>query len=299
MPQAVPSVRAWIQQLPTNILIVIGGAALGAVILASVLGAVIGSRAPQLNATSHAATIVSNAQDESAVHYVPYAGVTTSGEAADPSAPADSIALQQLSDVLREPLDESALVYGSDGGEGAILPIDNGVLPSSGQRFATDWELILPSAGIRASVVQVGLTPHGAMGSPDNPFVVGWFNRSAAPGRPGNALLGGHRDYQDLSGNVDVGVCWELNKTQVGDQLIMFEQSSDRYLVYDIVETASIRPESLEAARFLSQTRESVVTLFTCSGEFDAETHSYSERIVVVGLLTAVAAPDAPDTPGA
>ena len=142
-------------------------------------------------------------------------------------------------------------------------------------------------------MVQVGLTTDGAMGSPDNPFVVGWFNRSAVPGEQGNALLGGHRDYQDRDGNIDIGVCWELDETRVGDQLIMFERSQDRYYVYDIVDKVTIRPDSEDAVKYLSQTRESVVTLITCSGDFDIDTHSYAERLVVVGLLSAVAAPEA------
>jgi len=198
-----------------------------------------------------------------------------------------------LSELLRDRLDDSELIYGSDGSEGSILPLDNGVVPSSGPRFQTQWQLILPSAGIRAAVVQVGLTPDGAMGSPDNPFVVGWFNRSALPGETGNALLGGHRDYQDRDGNIDVGVCWKLDETRVGDQLIMFDESQNRYYIYDIVDKATIRPDSKEAIRYLSQTRESVVTLITCSGDFDEQTHSYEERIVVVALLSAVARPDA------
>ena len=204
-----------------------------------------------------------------------------------------NVALRSLSDVLGERLDESELIYGSDGSEGSILPLDNGVVPSSGPRFETSWELIVPSAGIRAAVVRVGLTPDGAMGSPDNPFVVGWFNRSAVPGELGNALIGGHRDYQDRAGNIDVGVCWKLDQTRVGDHLIMHDQSNRRYYVYDIVDIASVRPDSSEAVRYLSQTRESVVTLITCSGDFDDETHSYAERIVVVALLNTVAAPDA------
>ena len=227
---------------------------------------------------------------EPQVRYVPYNGLAN--QQSDPDASAvqrseDSeqhrVAVRNLSDVLRDRYDESDLRYGSDGSEGGILPLDNGVVPSSGPRFDTHWELILPSAGIRAAVVQVGLTHDGAMGSPDNPFVVGWFNRSANPGEPGNALLGGHRDYQDRDGNIDVGVCWELDETRVGDQLIMFDRSANRYYVYHIVDRATIRPDSKEAVKYLSQTRESVVTLIT----------SYAERLIVVALLSAVAAPDA------
>ena len=239
-------------------------------------------------------------ESEPPVRYVAYNGLAHQQSQESDSVEADSAgsdqpggALRTLSEFLHDRLDDSELIYGSDGSEGSILPLDNGVVPSSGPRFETQWELILPSAGIRAAVVQVGLTPDGAMGSPDNPFVVGWFNRSALPGESGNALLGGHRDYQDRDGNIDVGVCWKLDDTRVGDQLIMFDESQNRYYVYDIVDKATIRPDSKEAIRYLSQTRESVVTLITCSGDFDAQTHSYEERLVVVALLSAVARPDA------
>ena len=236
---------------------------------------------------------------EQSVRYVPYNGLAnqqSKQSAADTAAVETdrrTVALRPLSQVLRDRFDDSDLLYGSDGSEGSILPLDNGVVPSSGPRFDTQWELILPSAGIRAAVVQVGLTADGAMGSPDNPFVVGWFNRSALPGESGNALLGGHRDYQDRDGNIDVGVCWKLDDTSVGDQLIMFDEAQNRYYVYDIVDKATIRPDSKEAIKYLSQTRESVITLITCSGDFDKETHSYEERLIVVALLSAVAAPDA------
>ena len=239
-------------------------------------------------------------ESERGVRYVPYNGLTQSQSQSDPDSDAlpalpsePSVPLPQLSDVLTERFNDADLIYGSDGSEGSILPLDNGVVPSSGPRFDTHWEIILPSAGIRAAVVQVGLTHDGAMGSPDNPFVVGWFNRSAIPGQLGNALLGGHRDYQDRDGRVDVGVCWKLDETRVGDQLIMFDQAASRYYVYDIVDIATIRPDSEEAVKYLSQTRESVVTLITCSGDFDDDTNSYEERIVVVALLNAVATPDA------
>lgn len=244
--------------------------------------------------------VSTRSDDSAAQRVVPYNGLSTSDledtaalESGPTILPEQQRVVRALSDVLREEIDFDDLIYGSDGSEGGILPIDNGVVPSSGPRFDTSWELILPSARIRAAVVQVGLTPEGDMGSPDNPFVAGWFNRSAVPGEPGNALLGGHRDYQDRDGNVDVGVCWELDETRVGDQLLMFDGSRNHYFVYEIVDKVTIRPDSSAAEKYLSQTRESVVTLITCAGEFDEDSHSYDQRIVVVALLSAVARPDA------
>ena len=275
---------------------------LSLVLVVSILVLSLESSGPPQGTASEWPSRDGTSEDDSSqsVRYVAYSGLAHSQPKQDGSSyairvqpSARDLVLPSLSELLGERLDESKLVYGSDGSEGSILPLDNGVVPSSGPRFDTSWELILPSAGIRAAVVEVGLTPDGAMGSPDNPFVVGWFDRSAVPGQLGNALLGGHRDYQDREGNVDVGVCWKLDETRVDDQLLMFDQSTNRYYVYDIVEIANIRPESKEAVKYLSQTRESVVTLITCSGDFDDETHSYAERIVVVALLKAVAAPDA------
>ena len=264
-------------------------------ILATSLGGSDSPSASDWNQTGRPAT-----DDLQGRQYVAYGGLAASSAEAEPAADSGPAVLPQpqhvvrtLSEVLSEDLEPDHLIYGSDGSEGSMLPLDNGVVPSSGPRFDTSWELILPSARIRAAVVQVGLTHDGAMGSPDNPFVVGWFNRSAIPGEPGNALLGGHRDYQDRDGHIDVGVCWELDETRVGDQLIMFNQTRNHYFVYDIVDKVTIRPDSEEAVKYLSQTRESVVTLITCSGDFDEETHSYAERIVVVALLAAVASPDA------
>ena len=286
------------QQPKLLIGIVAAALALIALILIAALG--VGDGAPQTSQSSWSErSTTATGGSERSVRYVPYNGLAKSqsqetaaaAPLGDPNA--SRLVLHRLSDVLRDRYDESDLTFGSDGAEGGILPLDNGVVPSSGPRFGTHWELILPSAGIRAAVVQVGLTPDGAMGAPDNPFVVGWFNRSAVPGEPGNALLGGHRDYQDRDGNVDVGVCWKLDETRVGDQLIMYDQSANHYYVYDIVDTVTVRPESKEAVKYLSQTRESVVTLITCAGDFDEDTHSYSERIVVVALLNAVARPDA------
>lgn len=216
-------------------------------------------------------------------------------QAEEPSTPrvVAGFEVQRLSEVLTDELDEASLRHGTDGSEGGILPIDNGVVPSSGPEYETSWELIVPSAGIKSAVVRVGRTPGGAMGSPDNPHVVGWLDSSAMPGERGNTLLAGHRDFEDLSGNVGTGVCWALLDTQVGHQMILRDNERDIYYVYSVTEAETVDPYDPAAARFLENTDQQVVTLITCDGSFNGETHQYSHRRVVVGVLAAVATPDA------
>ncbi|MCY3569525.1 MAG: class F sortase [Chloroflexi bacterium] len=198
-----------------------------------------------------------------------------------------------LSNLIEDGIDEDALRHGSDGSEGAILPRSNGVVPSSGEPHATTWEIIVPSAGLKSSVVSLGRTPTGAMGSPDNPYVVGWLDSTPAPGEVGNTLLAGHRDYEDLSGNIGTGVCWELHNTQVGDHMLIWDEALNVYYVYTVTETVTLDPSDRESARYLHNTDVPVVTLITCTGTFNTETKRYSHRLVVVGELSAVASPDA------
>lgn len=193
--------------------------------------------------------------------------------------------LPALDDVLIEKIDRSSMKYGGNGEAGAILPIDNGVVPSSGPRFATTWELWVPSARIYATVNKVGRTPGGAMGAPDNPDVIGWLHSSAAPGEAGNSLMVGHRDYTDINGRVGYGVCWELDKSRLGDAIIVIDTDNALAYVYEIIEKVTIDPKDSDSLDYLRQTEEPVVTLITCNGSFDVNTHSYSHRLVLVGLL--------------
>lgn len=198
-----------------------------------------------------------------------------------------------LSSLIKADLDPESLKHGSDGSEGAILPLGNGVVRSSGEQHDTSWELIIPSAGLRSAVVSLGRTPNGAMGSPDNPYVVGWLDSTPAPGEVGNTLLAGHRDYEDITGNIGTGVCWELNNTQVGDHMLIWDDELNVYYVYTVTEAVTVDPTDPDAARYLRNTDVAVITLITCTGSFNTETHRYSHRLVVVGELAAVASPDA------
>lgn len=185
--------------------------------------------------------------------------------------------------------DDSNFRYGLEEERGAILPIDNGIVPSSGPNHATTWQLLLPTARIRADIVSLGRTPRGAIGAPDNPFVVGWFNLSAPPGEQGNSILAGHRDYEDIDGNVGSGVCWELDRVETGDQMVVRDAERSIAFVYEIIEKVVLDPKQPDSARYLANSDESIITLITCTGSFDPTTHTYSHRLVIVGLLEATA----------
>ncbi len=194
-----------------------------------------------------------------------------------------------LEDVLVSPIDDSSFRYGIEEERGAILPIDNGIVPSSGPKHRTSWEMLLPAARIRADIVSLGRTPRGAIGAPDNPFVVGWFDLSAAPGEQGNTILAGHRDYEDIDGNVGAGVCWELDRVKVGDQVVIRDAEQNLAWVYAVTESVVVDPYDPDSVRYVADTSDAIITLITCTGSFDPSTHTYSHRLLIIAQLQATA----------
>ena len=100
-----------------------------------------------------------------------------------PGAPAAATAAGELFTTRVMPdFDPDTLIHGGPGEQGAILA-GPGIVRSSGADRRTDWELIVPSAQIRASIAKVGVTPRNLLGAPDNPEIIGWWEDGPAPAR--------------------------------------------------------------------------------------------------------------------
>ncbi len=177
--------------------------------------------------------------------------------------------------------DETNLIHGGEGAQGATLA-DSGIVPSSGFSRRTDWELIVPSARIRARIVRVGATWNNALGAPDNPEVIGWWETGPEPGEVGNVLLDGHRDFSDIDDNVGTGVCWSLPLTEVGDPILVRDSVAGVFHIYEVTETTSVIWNAPEGVEYLRSTADSRLTLITCEGSFDGDAHNYSNRRIVV-----------------
>ena len=216
-------------------------------------------------------------------------------EGSDESVPAINLVLEPEVTLVELPeFDEEDLIHGGDGRAGAILA-GPGIVPSSGASRSTDWELLVPSARIRASLVKVGLARGNAFGAPDNPDVIGWWENGPQPGEQGNVLLDGHRDFSDVNDNMGTGVCWALPQTLVGDVMIIRDSAVGLHYVYEVKETISVRWNDPDAVRFLQPSENSILTLITCEGAFDDEAHNYSNRRIVVAALMGQAAFDLPE----
>ena len=214
----------------------------------------------------------------------PYAAVTGSAEAEAPrdAAPAPPAPVQD-SPVLPE-IDPADLRHGGDGSAGAILA-GPGIVPSVGNR--TPYEILIPRAKVRASVVGLGLAPNGAMGAPDNPDVVGWWADGVRPGQAGNLLLDGHVDYTDIYGQKGPGVAWLVREIAAGDVIVIQDAEARAAYIYRVTESLAVPVHDPTALRFLRPTETATLTFVTCEGSFDRASLSYADRRIVRAALEA------------
>lgn len=135
--------------------------------------------------------------------------------------------------------------------------------------FAT--RVVVRSVGIDAQVQPVGLVFTAGRLQYDVPYAeAGQYVGTAQPGRPGNAVIGGH-----VSRRGAPGVFSKLPKVAAGDVVEVFR--GDQVFRYSVTE---IRVVASEATDVMSQTQDATLTLITCFPD-----DALRERLVVVGKL--------------
>jgi LPXTG-site transpeptidase (sortase) family protein len=137
----------------------------------------------------------------------------------------------------------------------------------------------LPTIGVDAPVVVLGVDPQGVMEAPKGPVEVGWYDFSALPGEASNVVLAGHLDFAGYG----PAVFWRLRNLRLGDQVELYLEDGTAAL-YRVIESKSYRAASAPVAEIVGPKPAEVVTLITCGGTFDPKTRQYSERLVVRGV---------------
>lgn len=139
--------------------------------------------------------------------------------------------------------------------------------------------LQIPSIGVDAPIITLGVDPDGTMQVPNNGTDVGWYTFSATPGLPGNAVLSGHVDTSTSR----TAVFTRLKELKPGDRISVLE--SGREDDFAVFWAKSWPDETAPLALILGQAPSPTLTLITCSGTFDRGSRNYTERLVVRAKL--------------
>jgi LPXTG-site transpeptidase (sortase) family protein len=137
--------------------------------------------------------------------------------------------------------------------------------------------LVIPSIRVDTPVVELDtrVDEAGALEWDTVPFVAGHYGVTGLAGASANVVLVGHVATQEM-GNV----FRELYRLQPGEPIVVY--TADGEFTYRVEALRLVAPAEVDVLAPATAPR---LTLVTCAGEFDFRTHSFSQRLVVVGRL--------------
>ncbi|HST85151.1 MAG TPA: class F sortase [Kineosporiaceae bacterium] len=137
--------------------------------------------------------------------------------------------------------------------------------------------LRVPSLGIVAPIVPVGVRPDGTMDIPEPVREVGWYKFGPAPGTPvGSAVLAGHVD----SARQGRGALFDLRTVAVGARIDV-TSAAGRTIHYRVTGRQRFVKQRLPTERLFTRDGAARLVIITCGGPFIEKLSSYRDNLVV------------------
>lgn len=146
--------------------------------------------------------------------------------------------------------------------------------------------LTIPAIGLNnIPIIEVGVTNAGAMDAPTSSRIVGWYYRSAYPGRVGkwSTVIDGH------GGALGDGIFKELPSLVEGNEIVI-EMGDGRKFTY-VVSEMVFKNKGSEADAYMKVADRPVdaetptLTLITCTGAWIRAEQTYTQRLFVRAVL--------------
>jgi hypothetical protein len=150
---------------------------------------------------------------------------------------------------------------------------------SAGHQAPVPTNLIIPSIGVRTTLIRLGLTHSGAMQVPSSSSVAGWFSGSPRPGGTGSSVIVGHID--SIQGP---GIFFRLRLMHQGD-LVYVRQATGRLAVFRVTSTHMYLKSRFPTGVVFGPTPDAELRLITCGGTFDPASGHYLSNVVVFATL--------------
>lgn len=145
-------------------------------------------------------------------------------------------------------------------------------------------QLIIPTLGISANVLAMGVKRDMSLDAPTNAWDVGWYQESALPGSGRGALLIDGHINDALS---QPGIFYNLNRLRIGD-VVQVERGDRQTLTYHVVRVEQ-KPTAIVDMSLLLESVDSNkegLNLITCGGTYDSKRQTYTHRTLVYAVRT-------------
>jgi hypothetical protein len=141
--------------------------------------------------------------------------------------------------------------------------------------------LSIPRIGVHSRLVDLGLGDNGAMDTPNDPAVAGWFDRGPTPGALGPAVIAGHVTWGGSA------IFYRLGTVRPGDQ-VNVTRKDGKTAVFTVTRVAKFSKSRFPSRQVYGAIDHAGLRLITCGGTYDSARHRYLDNVVVFARLTAV-----------
>jgi sortase family protein len=167
-------------------------------------------------------------------------------------------------------------------GELAMRVDDNGVrgtrVPRTRHRPSRPVRIEIPSIGVDAPVIPLGLNPDRTLEVPTDYGDTGWWTGGSRPGERGPAVIAGHVDSK-----TGPAVFFRIGELAPGAPIVVARRDGSRAR-FTVVGTERYPKDDFPTARVYGRTRGATLRLITCSGVFDRTSGHYLDNTVVYAV---------------
>ena len=159
------------------------------------------------------------------------------------------------------------------GGPASALPA-----PAAAGAVSRPVRLIIPAIGVRTRLVELGITPSGAIQVPSTTAVAGWYTGSPRPGAIGSSVIAGHVDSY-----VGPGVFFRLRLLRPAERIYV-RRADGTLAVFQVTAVRTYLKRRFPTEAVYGPAPGPQLRLITCGGTFDPALRSYLSNVVVYAV---------------
>jgi Sortase domain len=176
-----------------------------------------------------------------------------------------------VSDDDRGPRLDAAAI-GAPRSDVAVAPAPR---PARRERVAIPVRIEIPSIGVRAPTIRLGLNPDRTLEVPTDSGDAGWWTGGSRPGESGPAVIVGHVDSHTGPAVFD-----RLSELRKGDKVVVVRRDGSRAR-FTVQGSERFPKDEFPTARVYGRTDGPTLRLITCGGAFDSSTGHYVDNTIV------------------
>ncbi|MCZ7415389.1 MULTISPECIES: class F sortase [unclassified Streptomyces] len=145
--------------------------------------------------------------------------------------------------------------------------------------------LSVPSLGLSSPLEKLGRDADGAMRTPRDTDLAGWYEPGPTPGEQGPAVIAGHVTWDG-----EPSVFFRLGELRSGDDVLV-ERADGSTAEFTVTRVEQYAKDAFPTVEVYRNLDHAGLRLITCGGAYSREDNRYADNVVVYAELTGSGGP--------